>query len=47
MEAVLDPARHTGRAAQQVDSFLKDSVAPVLARYAGDLRTLELEDLRT
>jgi adenylosuccinate lyase len=33
VETVLDPARHTGRAAQQVDAFLRDHVAPVLARY--------------
>lgn len=34
IEQVLDPARHTGRAAQQVDAFIRDHVQPVLARYA-------------
>ena len=33
VEGVLDPARHTGRAEQQVDAFLRDHVKPVLARY--------------
>jgi adenylosuccinate lyase len=33
IETVLDPARHTGRAAQQVDGFLRVHVEPVLARY--------------
>jgi adenylosuccinate lyase len=33
VDAILDPARHTGRAAQQVDAFLRDFVQPVLARY--------------
>ena len=30
LNALLDPARHTGRAAQQVDTFLKEHVMPVL-----------------
>ncbi len=30
---VLDPARHTGRSAQQVDTFLREHVAPILSRY--------------
>ncbi|HEX6559198.1 MAG TPA: lyase family protein, partial [Longimicrobiales bacterium] len=33
IDEVLDPLRHTGRAAQQVDGFLRDHVEPVLARY--------------
>ncbi|MGQ0561541.1 MAG: adenylosuccinate lyase [Gemmatimonadota bacterium] len=33
IQAVLDPARHTGRAAQQVQAFLREHVEPVLARY--------------
>ena len=33
IETVLNPQRHTGRAAQQVDAFLRDHVEPVLARY--------------
>lgn len=33
IEATLRPARHTGRAAQQVDEFLAQEVEPVLARY--------------
>jgi adenylosuccinate lyase len=31
IEETLDPARHAGRAAQQVDDFLRDEVAPRLA----------------
>ncbi|HEY0810730.1 MAG TPA: adenylosuccinate lyase [Longimicrobiales bacterium] len=33
VQAVLDPARHTGRAAQQVDAFLREHVQPILDRY--------------
>jgi adenylosuccinate lyase len=33
VETVLDPVRHTGRAEQQVDAFLRDHVAPVLERH--------------
>lgn len=33
LDAVLDPARHTGRAAQQVDTFIREFVQPVLDRY--------------
>jgi adenylosuccinate lyase len=33
VETVLDPVRHTGRAEQQVEAFLRDHVTPVLARY--------------
>ena len=33
VETVLDPARHTGRAEQQVDAFLRHHVQPILARY--------------
>jgi adenylosuccinate lyase len=33
IQAVLDPARHIGRAAQQVDAFLREFVQPVLDRY--------------
>ncbi|HET9438821.1 MAG TPA: adenylosuccinate lyase [Longimicrobiales bacterium] len=33
VRAVLDPERHTGRAAQQVDAFLRDHVLPILERY--------------
>ena len=43
IEKVLDPARHTGRAAQQVDTFLEAFVAPVLARYEVDSRAPELK----
>ncbi|MGQ0815880.1 MAG: adenylosuccinate lyase [Gemmatimonadota bacterium] len=34
IERVLDPARHVGRSAQQVDAFLRDHAEPVLARYS-------------
>lgn len=33
INSILDPVRHTGRAAQQVDTFLRDFVQPVLERY--------------
>lgn len=33
VQQVLDPQRHTGRAAQQVDVFLREHVQPILARY--------------
>ncbi|HEY0672028.1 MAG TPA: adenylosuccinate lyase [Longimicrobiales bacterium] len=33
VRAVLDPERHTGRAAQQVDAFLRDHVQPILERH--------------
>ena len=33
VQQVLDPARHTGRAAQQVDAFLRAHVQPILERY--------------
>lgn len=33
VESVLDPARHTGRAAQQVDAFLMNAVRPVLSKF--------------
>jgi adenylosuccinate lyase len=34
---VMNPTRFVGRAAQQVDQFLRDVVAPVRARYAAEL----------
>ncbi len=33
VQQVLDPQRHTGRAAQQVDTFLREHVQPILGRY--------------
>jgi adenylosuccinate lyase len=33
IESTLDPARFTGRAAEQVDNFLKQEVEPVLAKF--------------
>ena len=42
VEETLDPVRHTGRAAEQVDHFLETHVAPVLARYAADASVPEL-----
>jgi adenylosuccinate lyase len=32
LRAELDPARYTGRAAAQVDEFLTDQLAPLVAR---------------
>ena len=43
LQKVLDPSRHTGRAAEQVDVFLSDFVAPVLARYQVDPVAPELK----
>jgi adenylosuccinate lyase len=43
IESVLDPARHTGRAAQQVDAFLSDYVDPLLARYQVSDETPDLK----
>lgn len=34
IDELLDPARHVGRAPQQVEEFLADEVDPLLARYA-------------
>jgi adenylosuccinate lyase len=33
LDGMLDPARFTGRAAEQVDLFLENEVDPVLERY--------------
>jgi hypothetical protein len=30
LDALLDPARHVGRAPEQVDAFLRDHVQPLL-----------------
>jgi adenylosuccinate lyase len=35
LESVLEPMRFVGRAPQQVDEFLDEVVAPLLARSAG------------
>jgi adenylosuccinate lyase len=43
VQQVLDPARHTGRAAQQVDAFLREHVQPVLKRYQVEEATPELK----
>ncbi len=44
MRALLDPARFIGRAPQQVDEFLAEHVAPVLAAPGGPV--VEREELR-
>lgn len=43
IEEVLDPARHVGRAPEQVDAFLEEEVYPTLARYDTDTVTPELK----
>jgi adenylosuccinate lyase len=43
IDAILDPARHVGRAPEQVDRFLKDFVEPVLARHPGEDEATELK----
>lgn len=35
IQGLLDPATFIGRAPQQVDEFLQEEVAPVLAMYPG------------
>jgi adenylosuccinate lyase len=42
IEGMLDPARFTGRAAEQVDNFLKNEVEPVLTRRETQERVPEL-----
>jgi adenylosuccinate lyase len=42
IEGMLDPARFTGRAAEQVDNFLKNEVEPVLRRQETQERVPEL-----
>ena len=42
IEDTMDPARHTGRAAEQVDNFLDAHVAPVLQRHQADAHVPEL-----
>lgn len=37
LDSLLDPSSFTGRAEQQVAQFLSEEVAPVLARYQGQL----------
>ena len=40
IEAELDPSLYIGRSASQVDEFLEDVVAPVLARlYGGEVKS--------
>lgn len=34
IEEILDPARHIGRAPEQVDAFLSEHVEPILARHS-------------
>jgi adenylosuccinate lyase len=34
IDSLLDPARYVGRAPQQVDEYLTEDVAPLLARHA-------------
>ncbi|HEX6937815.1 MAG TPA: adenylosuccinate lyase [Longimicrobiales bacterium] len=41
IEEILDPARHIGRAPEQVDAFLAEWVEPVLARYGVEGETPE------
>jgi adenylosuccinate lyase len=45
LEAMLDPAKYTGRSKEQTEEFLQDHVAPVLARWS-DWKDLKGEELR-
>lgn len=42
MQAALDPLQYVGRAPEQVDEFLKEIVAPLQARYAGQATTADV-----
>ena len=43
IEAHLDPAKYIGRSVSQVDEFVKDVIAPILARYDGEEIKSELK----
>ena len=43
IEAHLDPKKYIGRSVSQVDEFLKDVIAPILARYNGEEIKSELK----
>jgi adenylosuccinate lyase len=43
IDALLDPARHIGRAPEQVDVFLREHVDPVLAQHRDQLPAPELK----
>ena len=43
VEQILDPLRHTGRSAQQVDTFLREHVQPILKRHGNQDRAPELK----
>ncbi len=42
IDALTDPARHVGRAPEQVDDFLAEQIAPIRQRYAGQSVTAEV-----
>ena len=42
LDEILDPARHIGRAPQQVDRFLTEVVEPALSRYPMTETSVEL-----
>jgi adenylosuccinate lyase len=42
LDEIMDPAQHTGRAAEQVEIFLRDEVEPVLAGQDADVTAPEL-----
>ncbi|MFO1092077.1 MAG: hypothetical protein U0992_02035 [Planctomycetaceae bacterium] len=37
LKGALDPQRYIGRAPEQVDAFVRDFVAPLIAKYPDDL----------
>ena len=43
IESHLDPKKYIGRSVSQVDEFLKDVIAPILARYDGEEIKSELK----
>ena len=43
IESHLDPKKYIGRSVSQVDEFLKDVIAPILARYNGEEIKSELK----
>lgn len=46
VRGLVDPRRFVGRAAEQVDEFLSEVVAPIRARYADDLSQHHPDDVR-
>ena len=46
LQALMDPSRFIGRAPEQVDRFLRESVQPVLQRHSDDIERLGAPEVR-